>query len=87
MKIPVQRIRKIYIYGATGRCLAQVIGLLDELNMSKDDYDTLTTVDALAGYSRGHDSNRRPGQIRADAAVQKGHKEVQKVKSSADDEE
>ena len=69
-----------------GRCLAQVIGLLDELNMSKDDYDTLTTEFGLTGYSK--DTIRIDGRVKSALTRQynKGHKEVQKVKSSADDE-
>ena len=69
-----------------GRCFAQVIGLLDELNMSKDDYDTLTTEFGLTGYSK--DTIRIDGRVKSALTRQynKGHKEVQKVKSSADDE-
>ena len=69
-----------------GRCLAQVIGLLDELNMSKDDYDTLTAEFGLTGYSK--DTIRIDGRVKSALTRQynKGHKEVQKVKSSADDE-
>lgn len=64
----------------------EVIGLLDELNMSKDDYDTLTTEFGLTGYSK--DTIRIDGRVKSALTRQynKGHKEVQKVKSSADDE-
>ena len=63
-----------------------MIGLLDELNMSKDDYDTLTTEFGLTGYSK--DTIRIDGRVKSALTRQynKGHKEVQKVKSSADDE-